>query len=452
MATIRIACNLLWACGPGSSSMTDAPSELIARRGRHMGAAYSHFYEKPLHLVKGEGVWLYDSEGRRYLDCYNNVPSVGHCHPEVVEALARQAGTLNTHTRYLHHEVIDYAQELAATLPGDLSVCTFVCTGTEANDLAYRMAAAVTGHEGIIITSHAYHGNSWLVSQLSQGFGSQAARADFIVDVEPPYTYRGPFAADHPDVKGAYAGLVDDAIETLRERGKAPAMMLIDSIYDAKAILTPEPAYLQQVYRKVRAAGGLLVADEVQSGLTRLGDNFWGFMDSGVVPDIVTMGKPMGDGHPLAVVVTTPAIAQAFAESSGYFNTFGGNPVSAVVGRTVLNIVQRDRLIDRVKRSGDCLTRGLLELQQRYEGIAEVRGKGLFMGVELVHDRASAEPAPERAVAVVEKLREEGVLASTNGVHGNVLKLRPPLVFETEHAELALAAIDKAMAATEGRQ
>ena len=425
--------------------MSEASEQLLARRRLSMGAAYSHFYEKPLQLVRGEGVWLYDEEGRRYLDCYNNVPSVGHCHPEVVEALARQAATLNTHTRYLHPEVVQYAEELTATLPGDLSVCTFVCTGSEANDLAYRMATAATGNDGAIITSHAYHGNSWLVSQLSPDYAAGKALADFIVDVEPPYTYRGPFGDDHPAVSAAYAGLVDEAIETLAARGKAPAMMLVDCIYDAKAILTPEPAYLQQVCEKVRAAGGLLVADEVQSGLTRLGDNFWGFMDSGIVPDIVTMGKPMGDGHPLAVVVTTPAIAEAFARQSGYFNTFGGNPVSAAVGRTVLNIVQRDRLIDRVKSSGDRLLAGLGSLQETMDCIGEVRGKGLFIGMELVRDLQTREPASQMAAAVVEHMRECGVLAATNGIHRNVLKLRPPLVFEAEHADLALDAITEAV-------
>ena len=428
--------------------MLASNQQLMARRKRVLGPAYSHFYRQPLQLVRGEGVWLYDESGKRYLDCYNNVPSVGHCHPEVVNALTRQASTLNTHTRYLHPEVIEYAEELAATLPGDLSVCTFVCTGTEANDLAYRIAATVTGNTGAIVTSQAYHGNSWLVSQLSPESVAVEDRADFIVEVEPPYTYRGPFGEDHPDVSGAYAGLVDTAVEQLQERGKAPAMMMVDGIYDARGILTPEPAYLQQVYAKVRAAGGLMVADEVQSGLTRLGDNFWGFMDSGVIPDIVTMGKPMGDGHPLAVVVTTPAIAEAFAAQSEYFNTYGGNPVSAAVGRAVLNIVQRDDLITNVKASGEHLLAGLRKLQQSHECFGEVRGKGLFIGVELVGDRATREPAPKRAAALIEAMRERGVLASTIGAHGNVLKLRPPLTFEPQHAEQALAVIEESLQVT----
>ncbi|MDX1507452.1 MAG: aminotransferase class III-fold pyridoxal phosphate-dependent enzyme, partial [Woeseiaceae bacterium] len=386
--------------------------QLIERRRRAIGPAYRHFYETPLYLVRGEGVWLYDDTGKKYLDCYNNVPSVGHCHPHVVEALTRQASTLNTHTRYLHHSIVEYAEMLAATLPGDLSVCMFVCTGTEANDLAYRIAGAVTGNDGAIHTTDSYHGNSTLVSELSRDFSKPGMPPDFVVDAEPPYPYRGPFGNDHPDMIGAYAGLVDDAIDTLAERGKKPAMMIIDSIYDGKCILTPPPEYQQQVYAKVRAAGGLMVADEVQSGLTRLGDHYWGFMDSGVVPDIVTMGKPLGDGHPLAAVVTTPGIAADFAKVSGYFNTFGGNPVSAAVGKAVLEVVERDKLLAHVKSSGDYLFDGLNGLAERHDIIGEIRGKGLFAAIELVTDRASKAPATAETAGVVESMREAGVLVS----------------------------------------
>jgi len=426
--------------------MNPETAELIERRKRALGPAYTHFYDQPLHLVRGEGVWLYDSEGKKYLDCYNNVPSVGHCHPHVVDALCRQAKLLNTHTRYLHHNVIEYAEMLAGTLPGDLSVCTFVCTGTEANDLAYRIAKAVTGRDGAIVTAEAYHGNSTLVAELSREFGHKHRAPDFIVDVEPPYTYRGPFDDHHPDPSAAYAELVDEAIETLRRRGTAPAMMIIDSIFDGKGILTPPPAYHRAVYRKVRDAGGLVVADEVQSGLCRLGDHYWGFQDSGVVPDIVTMGKPMGDGHPLAVVVTTPAIARAFAEKSGYFNTFGGNPVSAAVGKAVLEVVEREGVLANVKRTGDHLKAGLQKLAERHALIGEVRGKGLFLGVELVRDRVSKEPATNEAATIVEGLREAGVLLARVGRYRNILKIRPPLVFRQEHADLAVRKLDEAFA------
>jgi len=418
---------------------------LIARRKRAMGPAYSHFYKEPLYLTRGEGVWLFDNEDRKYLDCYNNVPSVGHCHPDVVDAVTKQIGTLNTHTRYLHHAIIEYAEMLAATLPGDLSVCTLVCTGTEANDLAYRIARTVTGNEGAICTVGAYHGNSTLVSELSPEFERLRPQPDFVVDVAAPDVYRGPFGDADADYVQMYADLVDDGIAELAEKGHKPAMMIIDSIYDAAGVHTPPPEYQQKVYEKVRAAGGLVVCDEVQSGLTRMGDNYWGFMDSGVVPDIVTMGKPMGAGHPLAVVVTTPEIAAEFAKESDYFNTFGGNPVSATAGKAVLEVVARENLLANVKRSGDYLIAGFKKLADKHALIGDIRGKGLFLAVELVRSRETREPASSEAAAVVEHMRENGVLLALIGQERNTLKLRPPLVFTTEHADIALAALDDAL-------
>ena len=419
---------------------------LIERRKRALSAAYRHFYKQPLYLVRGEGVWLHDSDGKKYLDCYNNVPSVGHCHPRVVDALTRQVKLLNTHTRYLHHNVVEYAEMLADTLPGELSACTFVCTGTEANDLAYRMARAVSGNDGAIVTANAYHGNSTLVAELSPDLGRGQPAPDFVVEVEAPDTYRGTFGEDHSDSAKAYADLVDDAIALLNEHGKKPAMMIIDSIFDARGILTPPPAWQQAVYRKVRAAGGLIVADEVQSGLCRLGDHYWGFEDSGVVPDIVTMGKPMGDGHPLAVVVTTPAIAAAFAEKSHYFNTFGGNPVSTAVGKAVLEVVEREGILASVRETGKYLKAGLQRLAENHPLIGDVRGKGLFLGVELVRDRDKKDPAADEAADILERMRESGVLLARTGRHSNVLKIRPPLVFRREHADLALEKLDEALA------
>lgn len=419
--------------------------ELIERRRKVMGPAYSHFYAEPLYLVRGEGVWLYDNDGNRYLDCYNNVPSVGHCHPHVVENIAKQIATLNTHTRYLHHAIVEYAEMLTATLPGDLSVCTLVCTGTEANDLAYRIARAVTGNEGAICTKGAYHGNSTLVSEVSPDFGRVRPKPDFVVDVQPPDVYRGPFGKDDPDYVQKYADLVDDALDELADNGHKPAMMIIDSIYDGAGTHTPPPEYQQKVHARVRTAGGLVVCDEVQSGLTRMGDHWWGFMDSGVVPDIVTMGKPMGDGHPIAVVVTTPDIAAAFAKESDYFNTFGGNPVSATAGKAVLEVVKQENLLANVKKSGDHLIAGFHELAGKHDLIGDIRGKGLFLGVELVRDRTTKEPASEETAAVLENMRESGVLLASVGRERNTLKIRPPLVFTTEHADIALTALDQAL-------
>ena len=425
--------------------MSNTNESLIERRKRAMGPAYEHFYERPLYLTKGEGVWLYDNDGKRYLDCYNNVPSVGHCHPHVVGQISKQIATLNTHTRYLHHAIVEYAEMLADTLPGDLSVCTLVCTGTEANDLAYRIARAVTGNEGAICTTGAYHGNSTLVSELSPEFERTRPKPDFIVDVAPPDLYRGQFDSDDPDYIQKYVNLVDDGIAELAANGHQPAMMLLDSIYDSAGVHIPAPEYQQAVHEKVRAAGGLIVCDEVQSGLTRMGDNYWGFMDSGVVPDIVTMGKPMGGGHPLAVVVTTPEIAADFAKESDYFNTFGGNPVSATAGKAVLEVVARENLLANVKKSGDYLLAGFEKLAEDHSLIGDIRGKGLFLAIELVRDRETKEPAAEETSEMLELMRKNGVLIARIGQYRNVLKIRPPLIFTTEHADIALEALDKAL-------
>jgi 4-aminobutyrate aminotransferase-like enzyme len=437
---------------------TAAESMLLQRRQRSLGPAYSLFYERPVHLVRGEGAWLFDPASRRYLDCYNNVASVGHCHPRVVDALSRQAATLNTHTRYLHEGIVAYAERLSATLPEPLSVCMFVCTGTEANDLALRIARAVTGNHGIVVTEDAYHGNSTAVFEMSTEEYPARERPAYLQAVAAPCTYRGPIrdtpdggeaaGADGGEAAGlGYATLVGEAVSALAARGHRPALFITDNAFSSNGVLTAPPGYLREAYRIVRAAGGLAVADEVQSGLCRLGDHYWGFQDSGVVPDIVTMGKPLGDGHPLAAVVTTPEIAAAFARRYGYFNTFGGNPVSAAVGRAVLDVIEEERILQGVRDTGVFLRRGLEGLAERHELVGDVRGKGLFFGVELVRDRAQREPAPREAARVREHLRENGVLLGTSGPFDNVLKIRPPLVFGRQYAELLLQRLDEAFTA-----
>jgi len=418
---------------------------LIDRRNRTMGPTYRLFYQKPVHLVRGEGVWLYDADGRKYLDCYNNVASVGHCHPHVVEALSSQAARLNTHTRYLHENVVEYAERLGGTLPGDLSVCMFVCTGTEANDLAFRIARTVTGNRGAIVADHAYHGNSMVVAELSTAEYPVDEQPDYLVTVEAPNTYRGSYRDPEPGLGEKYAALAPEAINRLSERGTDPAMFLCDNIFSSNGILTPPPEYLQGVYQRVRAAGGLIIADEVQSGLCRLGDHMWGFQDSGVIPDIVTMGKPIGDGHPLAAVVTTPAIAAEFARKYDYFNTFGGNPVSTAVGMAVLDVIEQENILQNVHDVGTYLREGLDKLAQRFELIGDIRGKGQFYGMELVTDRKTREPAAKQAARVREALRENGVLLSTTGPLNNVLKIRPPMVFSTSNADLLLEKLELAL-------
>ncbi len=410
-----------------------------------MGPAYRLFYRQPVHLVRGEGAWLYDADGRQYLDCYNNVASVGHCHPRVVEALSKQASMLNTHTRYLHENVVRYAERLGDTLPGDLSVCMFVCTGTEANDLAFRIARTVTGNEGAIVTEHAYHGNSLVVTELSTEEYPVCDQPDYLETVEAPDGYRGSYGYSDQDRGRKYAALATAAIDRLAKRGKHPALFMCDNIFSSNGVLTPPPEYLQDVYRRVRAAGGLVVADEVQSGLCRLGDHMWGFEDSDVIPDIVTMGKPVGDGHPLAVVVTTPAIAAEFARKFHYFNTFGGNPVSAAVGLAVLEVVEQENILQNVHDVGAYLKQGLKDLAQRHESIGDVRGKGLFYGVELVTDRDTKKPAEKEARRIREYLRENGVLLSTTGALNNTLKIRPPMIFSKANADELLGKLEQAL-------
>jgi 4-aminobutyrate aminotransferase-like enzyme len=419
--------------------------ELMQRRDKVMGPAYRLFYDEPVHLVRGEGVWLFDDEGRKYLDCYNNVASVGHCHPQVVEALYRQASTLNTHTRYLHENVVEYAERLTGTFPDELSVCMPVCTGTEANELAFRIARAVTGNLGAIVTGSAYHGNSYAVNELSTMEYPVSEQPEYLEVVAAPCGYRGRYSYDEPKFGEAYAGLVGEGIDRLAGRQYRPAMYICDNIFSSNGVLTPPPEYLQESYRRVRSAGGLAVADEVQSGLCRLGDHMWGFMESEVVPDIVTMGKPMGDGHPLAAVVTTPEIAAQFARKYDYFNTFGGNPVSAAVGLAVLDVVENENILQNVKAVGDYLGDGLRKLGEQYECVGDVRGKGLFYGVELVRDRETREPADTEARETAERLRHDGILLGVSGPCRNVIKIRPPLVFSRENADQLLDGLQLAL-------
>lgn len=419
---------------------TDAAERaLLERRARHLGIGLL-FYHEPIQLVRGEGVWMFDADGRRYLDCYNNVPSVGHSNPRIVDAVATQAAVLNTHTRYLHETVVDYAEELTSTLPAGLDRCVFVNSGTEANELAMRMARAVTGNRGAVVMENSYHGNSTLIAELSLMGVRDGERASHVVGVEPPDTYRGP-RADTTNPGDAYAALVDDAIARLDERGEGVAAFLCDTIFDSQGGIDAPAGYFAGVYERIRAAGGLCIADEVQPGFARTGP-MWGFLRDGVVPDIVTFGKPAGNGYPLAGVVTTEAIADEFAASNIYFNTFGGSPVAAAVGLAVLGEIRDRALCRRVDRVGTHLQSRLEGLMDRHEIIGDVRGRGLYRGVELVSDRASKSPAADVSRLVPDAMKAAGVLMGMTGRHGNVLKVRPPLVFEEEHADQLVTTLD----------
>ncbi|MFM7784625.1 MAG: aminotransferase class III-fold pyridoxal phosphate-dependent enzyme, partial [Gammaproteobacteria bacterium] len=420
--------------------------ELLARREKVLGPSYRLFYREPVQLVRGEGVWLYDADGRRYLDGYNNVASVGHCHPHVVAALASQAATLNTHTRYLHESVVRYAERLTATMPAELSVCLLVCTGTEANDLAIRIARTVSAQEGVIVSEESYHGNSNVVGAASTCMYPAAEQPDWLATVEAPNGFRGRHRYGTPHIGVRYAEQLDEAIAQLKKRGHGTAAFLCDTIWDSNGTILPPPGYLERAAAAVRAAGGLVIADEVQAGFYRTGTQMWCFRHTGLVPDIVTLGKPIGAGHPLAAVITTPAIAAAFARKYSYFNTFGGNPVSAAVGNAVLDVLERESVQQNVIAAGAVLEPGLQALQARHAFIGDVRGAGLFWGLEIVRGAGSTEPDVERADRIINLLREDGCLLGRTGAFNNVVKIRPPLVFSPAHAELLLEKLGVALA------
>ncbi len=423
---------------------------LIERRRQLLGPAYRLFYDRPLHIVRGEGVWLYDADGKPYLDAYNNVPHVGHCHPTVVDALVRQAKTLNTHTRYLHEAVLDYAGRLTSKFPGDLSVVMFACTGSEANELAVRIAKSASGGDGFIVTEHAYHGNTNAISELSTTH-AYVQRGPEIKTVPAPNAYRGPYRSaasdDDVDIGSRYADHVHRAVDAMRREDIKPAAMLVDTIFSTDGIHRALPGYLQATAEEVRAAGGVLIADEVQAGFGRTGDHLWGFEHHAVIPDIVTLGKPMGNGHPIAAVVTTPQLAAKFAESAHYFNTFGGNPVACAAASAVLDVLEGENLQENARSIGAYLRDRIDELRSSHDLIGDVRGSGLYIGVELVRDHDTLEPASAETAAVVNGLRDRGVLISSTGKENNVLKIRPPLVFSRQHADQLVTALDTTLRA-----
>lgn len=419
---------------------------LIERRERLLGPGNPLFYEKPVHLVRGEGVWLHDADGNRYLDCYNNVPCVGHCHPRVVEALCAQAGTLNTHTRYLSEIILDYAENLLAKFDSALDRVAIACTGSEANDLALRIARANTGGEGFICTNATYHGNTTAVSQLNSIFEPVGGYGDHVRMVPWPDAYRALDDLDGEALGEAYADTVRDAIADFAQAGIPFAGMLVCPIFANEGLPAVPPGYMEKAVGHVHAAGGLYIADEVQSGFGRTG-HWWGYEQSGVVPDIVTLGKPMGGGHPISGVVARGELLDNYRRHEMYFNTFGGNPVSCAVAMAVLDVIDDEGLVANAAGVGDYLLQGFRELQSRHDMIGDVRGAGLFFGIDLVSDRDTRAPAADKAGAIVNGMRERHILMSKIGEHGNVLKLRPPLCFSRENADLLIETLDEVMEA-----
>ncbi|WP_342642569.1 aminotransferase class III-fold pyridoxal phosphate-dependent enzyme [Rhodoligotrophos ferricapiens] len=447
--TRTIRAGLGHRAGGTASSAAGAPVDMDSlrrRRDRVMGPRMRLFYENPLHMVRGEGVWLFDATGRRFLDVYNNVPHVGHCHPHVVEAIARQAAILNTNTRYLGEQVISLAERLGATLPGDLRICAFVNSGSEANDVAWRMAKAYTGNGGGIMMQAAYHGITDAIDAFSPAERRGGQWPAHMRAIMPPDGYRGSYRYGEPDLGARYAADTDKAIASLAEAGLKPAAFMVDSTFLTNGVLEAPQDYLATVFAKVRAAGGLCIADEVQAGFGRMGRSMWGHQTYGVVPDIVTIGKPAGNGHPLGVVITRPEIMDALLDETSFFSTFGGNNVSAAAGLAVLDVIEQEHLIENSTAVGAYLKDGLKGLMARHEIIGDVRGHGLVIGVELVRDRASLEPAREETARVVNGMRDRGVLIGSEGQNGCVLKIRPPIVFAREHAEIVIETLDQVLA------
>ncbi|KAM6909085.1 ethanolamine-phosphate phospho-lyase isoform 2-T2 [Xenentodon cancila] len=391
---------------------------------------------------------MYDEKGQRYLDCINNVAHVGHCHPDVVKAGAQQMEVLNTNTRFLHDNLVLYAQKLQATLPDKLSVCYFVNSGSEANDLALRLAWHYTGHKDIITLENAYHGHVSSLIDISPYKFHQLSNAEqnqFVHVAPSPDVYRGKYRADHPDPATAYADEVKGIIGKVCKKGGKIAAFIAESLQSCGGQVIPPVGYFQQVAEHVHKAGGIFIADEVQVGFGRVGSHFWAFQLQGedFVPDIVTMGKPIGNGHPMSCVVTTREVAEAFMSSGmEYFNTFGGNPVSCAIGLAVLDVIVKEDLQGNAVRVGQHLTNLLEQQKEKHPLIGDIRGRGLFVGVELVRDRKKLTPATAEAQEVIYKLKEQYILLSADGPHRNVLKFKPPLCFTSEDAGLVVEKID----------
>jgi len=444
---------------PAASTATAAGGPTLLRR-RHaaLGANAELSYDRPLHLVRGDGVWVFTSDGERLLDVYNNVPHVGHAHPAVVAAIAEQAKRIASNTRYLDERIIEYVERLTATLPPDLDTCLFVNSGSEANDIAWRIAKSHTGHEGALVMTFAYHGITDAVTALSPaicanvpphveqlaaptGPPATASNAPATVGatVAAPPTGSaapaptGPAAAAAVATATAAESDVTAAIARLNARGYKPAALMIDSALTSTGIFDPPTSWIAPIATAVKKAGGLIIGDEVQFGLGRSGTDFWGFARRGYHPDIVTLGKPVGNGYPLGVVITRRAILEKFQRDTGFFSTFGGNPVAAAAGLAVLDVLERERLLKNAHTTGDYFINKLRALATKHDCIRDVRGRGLMIGVE-VTDRTLTK-------RLVNGLRDRGVLIGSEGPKGNVLKLRPPMPFRTDHADIVVDAL-----------
>ena len=414
----------------------------IRRRDQSLGPGYRLFYDTPLEIVRGKGVTLFDREGNDYLDVYNNVPSVGHAHPKVIAAVHEQMQVLNTNTRDVQESILDYSEQLLSTFPAELGHVMFTCTGSEANDLAMRVAKYATGNQGIIVTSGAYHGLTTEVASFSPSLGIGVPLGANVRVIDAPDALR--YSSDQESLEDHLRNQVRAAIADLHRHGIGLAAFIADSIFSSDGVFAGPAGFLRPIIEEVHAAGGLYIADEVQPGFGRTGAQWWGFQRHGIVPDIVTIGKPMGNGIPVAAAIFKPELLIEFGKNIRYFNTFGGNSVAIAAAQAVLDVIREESLIDNAHKVGEKIITGLKDLSQGLDQVAEVRGSGFFIGVDLVTDRSTLTPNGEAAAAIVNSLREDRILISACGAQGNVLKLRPPLPFSSNDADRLLEGMARA--------
>lgn len=415
---------------------------LVRKRLETVGPTSMLFYEEPLHIVRGERVWLFDDTGKRYLDVYNNVPSIGHCHPRVVQAVAEQMGTLNVHNRYLHEGIHRYAERLLETLPTTLNRLVMMCTGSESNDMALRLARGWTGRHGIIVTEAAYHGNTAAVTEVSPSSYKQGTPPDH-VHILPISEM-----SQQADPAAWFTEQVRFGIEQLEARGHGCAALLVDSIFSSDGIYADPVGFLKPAVEMLQAQGGLFIADEVQPGFGRTGDGMWGFSRHGVVPDVVTMGKPMGNGFPMSGLAAREDLLAVLNADVGYFNTFGGSPVAVAAGTAVLDVIAEENLMANAQHQGEYFMRHLKDIQSRFDEVSDVRGAGLFLGLDLCDPLRDGAPDAQRTTALINDLKHNGILIGGAGKSGSTLKIRPPLCITQAEADIFLETFEQSLRAT----
>ena len=417
-------------------------SDLLIKRKELLGENVPTFYEKPIHIVKGEGVWLWDNNGKKYLDCYNNVPHVGHCHPDVVNAITKQASTLNTHSRYLHEGILDYAEKLTSTFYKNLSTVIMTCTGSEANDVAIRMANSITGKNGIISTDHTYHGNTALVSQLSKTNPPKDGFLHNFKHVIAPDSYRplgGKSSSLHSKL---FADEIEKKIIDLKNSNYGFSALILCPFFANEGFPNLPPGWLSPTEKIVKKHGGLIIADEVQPGFGRMGSHMWAHQMMDLKPDIVTIGKPMANGHPVGAVISSKTNINLFRTTYNYFNTFGGNPVSCAAAMEVLNIIEKEDLMNNALNVGNYAIKSLKKLANNHEIIGDIRGKGLFFGIEFVTDKKLKTPATNITKKIVNDLRNNGILLNNSGIYGNTLKIRPNMQFSKNNTDFLIKTLE----------